>query len=245
MYGTDSTRSSPCCARWTPQVGLVHRRDRMCAHRRMAVDAEDRAAGLGCGEQIAEQAVAAEVRLAADDRHEAVGDEAAGRHATAAPMLPTSGELSKVEQHLVVHDGRARARRRSARPGSSSAAIACGRERARRRRRCPTQSSGPAASSIPARRHAQEQQRAQPGARRGGQRVGRAGEVVAVEADARRQRGLRAPKNSSARAAPARARARTPRARRRCARPPTPGAGSPRRPPGRPDARGCRRRTGR
>ena len=81
------------------QIGFSHRRHGMDAHGRVAVDAVNLAAGARRREQVAEQAVAAEIRLPADDRHERIAKMRRNVR-TAAPMLPTCGALSKVEQHL-------------------------------------------------------------------------------------------------------------------------------------------------
>ena len=55
------------------EVGFVHRSDRMDAHDRVPVDPINLAVGARTGEQIAEQAVAAQGGVAGDDRHHAGG----------------------------------------------------------------------------------------------------------------------------------------------------------------------------
>ena len=55
------------CGEVEAEVGLVHRRDRMAAHR-VTIDALDNPVGAG-GKQIAERDVAAEVRRANYDWH--------------------------------------------------------------------------------------------------------------------------------------------------------------------------------
>ena len=169
------------------QIGLRHRRDRMplmvgCRSMRWTAPPLPAAAN-----RLPNSAVAAEVGLAADDRHAARWRHAAAARATAAPMLPTAGALSKVEQHLVVQHAARRARRRSAPAGSSSGCHRGRRHRARRagdadrverrRRRRSCRGVGHAAGTA---------SRAGRAWAEVGQRVGGAGEIVAVPADTRR-----------------------------------------------------------
>ncbi|MNT93161.1 hypothetical protein D3C72_2345690 [compost metagenome] len=59
------------------QIGLVHGRDGMLAHDRMAVDAMDLGRAACAGEQLGEAAIASDTRLAAEDGHQRVRHVAA------------------------------------------------------------------------------------------------------------------------------------------------------------------------
>ena len=81
------------------QIALVHRRDRVHAHDRMPVDSMDFPVQR-CREQIAEGAVAAQARLAADDSDNIRREPRCDFCRRSAPIEPVSALESKVEHTL-------------------------------------------------------------------------------------------------------------------------------------------------
>ena len=79
------------------QIGFEHRRHRMTAHHRVAIDAES--AALVPSEEMAEGSVAFQLRCT-DDQGHGVSPNTRRPISIARPMLPTVGLELKVEQTL-------------------------------------------------------------------------------------------------------------------------------------------------
>ncbi|MCY1523640.1 hypothetical protein D9M68_585440 [compost metagenome] len=185
-----------------PEVRFVHGRDRMHAHDRMAVDAVDLGGGACAGEQLGETAIASDAGLSAHDGHQRVGHVTAQFLHGDADIADVGRAVEGGTAFVVQHAGA------GAGHESADAAQLClhfgGRHAAGR--------AGDAQGVQPAcppqllrRGHAQEQQAAQAGAGNFRERIGGAGEVVAVPGDPRRGGAAlaavhaRFPKNSMAR----------------------------------------------
>ena len=90
-------RLSGLARQMAAQIRLGHRRHRVPAHHRVAIDAISVAPKAG--EELAEGGVAPQLRPADDQRHDVTAED--GRPMSIArPMLPTMGLESKVEQTL-------------------------------------------------------------------------------------------------------------------------------------------------
>ena len=143
----------------------------------MAVDPVHGAAGAGRGEQVPEQAVAAEIGLTADDRQEGIGEmrlQRPHRRADAAEMRrAVEGRAAFVMQQT------------DAEPGKEAAGrVEFGRHRlgSHRPRRAGNAErvEDAGASELLGRRNAQEEQRLLPALGEHRERIGRAGEIVAI-----------------------------------------------------------------
>ena len=224
------------------QIRLAHRRDRMAAHHRMAVDAVHRSVRRA-GEQRAEQAEALQAGLAAEDDGEGRrqlllqhGDSRAdiahmrgGIEGGADLVVHETGQASPHHRHQGAQARLDRLRRAGAKVRGDADS---------RKRPLPARRLGQAGQRGPF--HAQARGDAGLGQRR--QRVGRAGKVVSDEdVAAHRANRPSSRRRTARRQAPAARRlpVRDPRSR---PPPPTPGAGWRRRPPGPTDGRGCPRR---
>ena len=86
------------------QVGLVHRRHRMHAHDRMAVDSIDLPVGRGAGKEVAEHAIPAQRRVACNDRHRTAG-KALARQLDHAADIADARCAVEGRADLVMHDG--------------------------------------------------------------------------------------------------------------------------------------------
>ncbi|SAL88888.1 hypothetical protein AWB74_08787 [Caballeronia arvi] len=176
-----------------PQIRLLHWRDGMSAHRRMTVDAIRLRAARG-GEQVTERAIASEVRLPADDRHKCIAEvpaQTVDGHADIAHLR----RAVESGTHLIMHH--AHAERREQRADALEFRAHRGRcERTRGTRNADGVQRAERGETR-GRRRFNEQHRPQAGAGEMRERVGGAGEVIAIEA-VRRGRHARAPKKSSA-----------------------------------------------
>ena len=178
------------------QIGFPHRRRGMAAHRRVAVDAMDLARRAGGREEMTEQAVAAQTGLPADDRRRRARKAGAQRRQGDGEIADlrraVEGRTAFVVQHAHAETREEGADRRERRGDVGAAHRPRRSGQAQRVKR-------PEARGLRRRRQARQQQRAQPGLRIGRERIGRAGEIVAIPADERRAAAhARGPKKASA-----------------------------------------------
>ena len=111
------TGSAVCLAEVQAQIGFVHRRHRMAAHHRMAVDAIDLA--LIGGEEMAEGGVAFQLRRADDDRHAGLLETAPCRFRSPCRYCRSRAGIEG-RADLVVADRRRRGSSATRRPASDA-----------------------------------------------------------------------------------------------------------------------------